>query len=177
MTNRRNFIFSAAGSFVVGLLARPPSAGAQTATKLRRIGVLSPDPEATDTEFQEGVAPLRKFGWIEGKNLVWERRFANGSVDLLRRYAEELVRLKVDLIATYGTEAAFAAKNATTSIPIVMVSVSDPVAVGAGREPCPPGGKHHRVLDLGPGDRDQASGAAPRDAADGTACRRDDRSE
>ena len=86
------------------------------------------------------MIPLRELGWIEGRNLAVERRFANLQVDPLRPYAEELVRLKVEVILTFGTEAAFAAKNATTSIPIVLSSAGDPVGTGLVASLARPGG-------------------------------------
>jgi putative ABC transport system substrate-binding protein len=103
---------------------------AQTATRIRRIGVLSLGAPPSKDEVEAGWAPLRELGWFEGRNVTVERRFVNDRLDLLRPYAEELVRLKVDVIVTFGTEASFAAKNATTTIPIVLGGVGDPVAVG-----------------------------------------------
>jgi ABC-type uncharacterized transport system substrate-binding protein len=79
-------------------------------------------------------------GWIAGQNLLIERRYANGRAELLQSFAEELVRLKVELIATRSTPAAVAAKNATTSIPIVMMSAGDPVRTGLVASLARPGG-------------------------------------
>jgi putative ABC transport system substrate-binding protein len=73
---------------------------------------------------QEIDTRLRELGWVKGENLLNERRYANGRTELLQPLAEELVRLKVELIATIGTQATFAAKNATTSIPIVIFGVA-----------------------------------------------------
>jgi putative ABC transport system substrate-binding protein len=73
---------------------------------------------------------LRAHGWIEGKNLVIERRYTSGNSSLLPAFAEELVRLKVDLIVAHGTLAALAAQKATTTIPVVFHRVADPVRVG-----------------------------------------------
>jgi ABC-type uncharacterized transport system substrate-binding protein len=86
------------------------------------------------------MIPMRELGWIEGRNLAVERRFTNLQVDPLRPYAEELVRLKVEVILTFGTEAAFAAKNATTTIPIVLASAGDPVGTGLVASLARPGG-------------------------------------
>src|SRR5260370_346644 len=97
---------------------------------MRRVGVLSIGPTETEEERRELMIPLRELGWIEGRNLAVERRFANLQVDPLRPYAEELVRLKVEVILTFGTEAAFAPKNATTSIPILLSTAADPAATG-----------------------------------------------
>ena len=86
------------------------------------------------------MIPMRELGWIEGRNLAVERRFANLQVNPLRPYAEELVRLKVEVILTFGTEAAFAAKNATTSVPIILSSAGDPVGTGLVASLARPGG-------------------------------------
>jgi putative ABC transport system substrate-binding protein len=75
-----------------------------------------------------------------GKNLLIERREANGRAELLRPFAEELVRLKVEIIVTNGTAAALAAKNATTTIPIIMYSAGDPVRAGLVASLARPGG-------------------------------------
>ncbi len=84
--------------------------------------------------------PLRELGWIEGKNLIIERRYADGRHDLLRSFAEELVRLNVEIIVTNGTDAAIAAKNASTSIPIVLLAAGDPVRTGLVKSLARPGG-------------------------------------
>src|SRR6266487_3723272 len=99
--DRRTFI----GAVAAGMLAAPLAASAQTATTVRRIGVLSPDPAQTQAELEEESAPLRALGWVEGQNLLIERRYANGKAELFRPFAEELVRLKVEIIVTWGTAA------------------------------------------------------------------------
>jgi putative ABC transport system substrate-binding protein len=113
---------------------------AQTAAKMRRIGWLSPSARPTDAEIEKDWAPLRHLGWIEGKNIVAERRFTEDRGEPLDAAAQELVRLKVDLIVTDGTPATLAAKKATTSIPIVMASAGDPVATGLVASLAHPGG-------------------------------------
>jgi putative tryptophan/tyrosine transport system substrate-binding protein len=125
---------------VAGIAAAAPVTRAQTATTMRRMGVLSIGPAETEEERRQWMAPMRDLGWIEGRNLLVEGRFANFQVGSLRPYAEELVRLRVDVILTFGTEAAFAAKNATTSIPIVMGEVGDPVGTGLVASLARPGG-------------------------------------
>jgi putative ABC transport system substrate-binding protein len=124
--DRRRFI----GIISSSLLGAPLNARAQPATRVRRIGVLSYSTQPTPAELREMWAPLREFGWIEGRNLIIERRYANGSAELLRSFAEELVRLEVEVIVTNGTIATVAAKNTTMSIPIVMFSSGDPVRAG-----------------------------------------------
>ena len=130
MIDRRSF----ARIVVASLLAVPVAVGAQSIARVRRIGFLAPSPDAQTWE-----APLRSLGWIEGRNLVIERRTPNGG-DLLPSAMDELVRLNPDLIVTDGTEAALAAKNATTRIPIVMASAGDPVAIGIVASLARPGG-------------------------------------
>jgi putative tryptophan/tyrosine transport system substrate-binding protein len=83
---------------------------------------------------------LRKLGWIEGKNITVEYRFADQKNERLPELAAELVRLKVDLIVVAGTAATLAAKKATTTIPIVMASVGDPVGSGLVASLARPGG-------------------------------------
>ncbi|TMG82611.1 MAG: hypothetical protein E6H78_14385, partial [Betaproteobacteria bacterium] len=136
MIDRRSFVRLA----VAGIALGASVARAQTGTSVRRVGVLSIGPTDTEEERRELMIPLRELGWIEGRNLAVERRFANLQVDPLRPYAEELVRLKVEVILTFGTEAAFAAKNATTSIPIVLSSAGDPVGTGLVASLARPGG-------------------------------------
>ena len=133
--DRRTFVCAA----VYGILAVPLVARAQTATTVRRIGWLSPGARRPPIELEQQVAPLRELGWIEGQNLLIERRYA-GRPELLRSYAEELVRLKVELIVTEGTDATLAAKNATNAIPIVIRSAGDPVRTGLVASLARPGG-------------------------------------
>ncbi len=117
------------------------SAAAQQPGKIFRIGFLDASTAAgmavlVDAFRQE----LTKLGWIEGKNITIEYRFAEQKPDRLPELAAELVRLKVDLIAVTGASAALAAKNVTTTIPIVMTSAADPVAAGLVVSLARPGG-------------------------------------
>lgn len=79
-------------------------------------------------------------GYEEGRNLVWELRFTDGTLDRLSHLADELVRLKVDVILARASSGALAAKRATTSIPIVFLAVYGPVEVGLGPSLAHPGG-------------------------------------
>ena len=83
---------------------------------------------------------LSKLGWIEGKNITIEYRFAEQKPERLPELAADLVRLKVDLIVVAGTPSALAAKSATTTIPIVMASAGDPVGAGLVASLARPGG-------------------------------------
>lgn len=111
------------GAALVG--AQAPQSG-----KVHRIGVLSggsrPNP-AAPSPLREG---LRELGWVDGKNIVLELRFAEGRQDRLPGLAAELVNLKVDVIVTFGSPAAVAAKKATSTIPIVLGVIGDPVQIG-----------------------------------------------
>jgi putative ABC transport system substrate-binding protein len=97
----------------------------QRPNKIPRIGII--DDGAIWTPFRDG---LREAGYIDGQTIAFETRTADGNPVRLTAAATELVRLPVDLIATYGTPATRAAKAATTAIPIVMISVGDPVVAG-----------------------------------------------
>ena len=102
----------------------------RAADAVRHIGVLSPGPELPAEDLRAIWSPLRHLGWIEGDNLVIDRRWANGNPALLEPLARELVRTNVELIATIGNDATRAARDATSRIPIVMLSASDPVENG-----------------------------------------------
>jgi len=134
--DRRSFI----GAAVAAIVAAPRAASAQTATTVRRIGFLSSGARPTVDELDEETAPLRELGWVDGRNLLIERRYANGKVELLQALAEELVRLKAELIVTFGTNATLAAKNATKTIPIVIKSAGDPARSGLVATLARPGG-------------------------------------
>jgi putative ABC transport system substrate-binding protein len=83
---------------------------------------------------------LRELGWVEGTNLLVERRYTNGKSELLQPFAAELVQLKVELIVTFGTDATLAARNATTTTPIVIKSAGDPARSGLVASLARPGG-------------------------------------
>jgi putative ABC transport system substrate-binding protein len=119
---------------LLGLLAfavAPLAAEAQQAGKVYRVGYLStPTRESVEHGLAAFLRTLRGLGWIEGQNLIIEYRWAEGNVELLPGLAAELVRNKVDVIVAPAGSAALAAKNATSSIPIVMIFASDPVETG-----------------------------------------------
>src|SRR6185369_17118886 len=118
------------------------TAEAQQPEKVPRIGILI----AASTSFYSARVEalrqrLRELGYVEGKNIVIDYRFAEGKLERLPDLAAELVRLSVDVIvAAGGTPAILAAKNATSAIPIVFPAVSDPVALGIVASLARPGG-------------------------------------
>jgi len=122
VTTRRAFIGTIAG----GLLARPLAVEAQQPGKVYRIGYLSiaSGPSPRTEALRQG---LRELGYIEGKNITIEYRFAQEKVDRLRALATELVDLKVDLIVTGGPTATRAAQQATRTLPVVMAWGGDPI--------------------------------------------------
>lgn len=134
--DRRVFI----DAITASLAAASFAAVGQTSAMVRRIGILTTDAPETQATLDLIYAPLRALGWVEGQNLRVERRYTSGNVDLLRPFAEELVRLDVELIGTLGTPAALAAKNATNTIPIVIWSAADPVGSGLVASLARPGG-------------------------------------
>ena len=132
--NRRTLVGAVAGALLTSLLATPPSVDAQSTENTRRIGFLAGGSSAVAVPIVGAFrAGLRDLGWVEGQNVIIEFRFAEGRFDRLPDLAAELVRLKMDLIVAVPTPAAVAAKNATGTIPIVMISVTDPVGIGLSR--------------------------------------------
>ena len=123
----------------VALLVVPLAAEVHPAGKVYRIGYVRAErPPAVDVEaFRQG---LREHGYVEGKNLVVEYRWADGGEERLQSALAELIRLKVDLIVTSAPAATRAAKLATSTIPIVMVQVADPVNFGFVASLARPGG-------------------------------------
>jgi putative ABC transport system substrate-binding protein len=123
------------------LLALCPPVDAQQPKKVARIGYLSGNSSSADSArveaFRQG---LRALAYVEGKNIALEDRYADARFDKLPALADELIRLKVDVIVTTATIAAQAAKNATRTIPIVFLGVSDPVAAGLVDSLARPGG-------------------------------------
>ena len=134
MITRRVFVGSLAG----GLLAAPLAAKAQETGKVARIGMLggSSPPDPFVEAFKQG---LRELGYVEGRNISIEYRLAEGRPDRLPGLAADLVRLKVDVIVA-SSQAAVAAKQATTTIPIVMPIITDPVRLGLVASLARPGG-------------------------------------
>ena len=125
----------------VMLFALCGSAAAQQPTKVPRIGFLDTSNASAMAGLLEAFRQeLNKLGWIEGKNITIEYRFAEGKTDRLPELAADLVRLKVDLIVATGGSVPLAAKKATTTIPIVLTIAGDPVALGLVASLARPGG-------------------------------------
>jgi putative ABC transport system substrate-binding protein len=134
--DRRAFLGTMAGVFV----AAPLAAEAQEPGKVPRVGFLGPRNRADAAPYLDAfLIGLREIGWVEGKNIFIEYRWAEGRSERLPDLAAELVRLKVDVILAGPTSAAVAAKNATSTIPIVTTAAGDP-AVGLVASLARPGG-------------------------------------
>ena len=129
-----------AATVVLGLLAGPSLADAQPAVKVQRIGCLLGTSSTASSPVEAFRKGLRGLGWVEGQNIAIEYRFADGRYDRLPDLAADLVRLKVNVIAAWGTAATTAAKNATRTTPIVMIGAGDPVGVGLVASLARPGG-------------------------------------
>jgi len=128
--NRREFIT------ILGMAAAwPLAARAQQPARVPRIGIVDDAPM-----WQSFRQALREFGYVEGQSINYEYRYSEGVPDRLAAVVGELVRRPVDLIAAYGTPPTEAAKAATTTIPIVMIGVGDPVRVGLVASLARPGG-------------------------------------
>src|SRR5215469_12496461 len=121
-TKRREFI-----GLVGGAVAWPLTANAQQQGKIVTIGILAMEPWPPIDTFRQALDDL---GYVEGKNVRFEYRYAKGRNERFPELAKDLVGLKVDAILTWGTDAVLAAKQATATIPIVMGSVGDPLGIG-----------------------------------------------
>ncbi|HEY2980784.1 MAG TPA: ABC transporter substrate-binding protein [Anaerolineales bacterium] len=130
---RRHYLLAFALSFasVIAVLGSPLSSDAEPAQKVVRVGFVGLSSPSTAVravaQFRER---LRELGWIEGQNLVIEERWAEGRYDRLPALMADVLGRKVDVLVTYTTQAAIAAKNATNMTPIVVAAVADPVRSG-----------------------------------------------
>lgn len=125
---------------------------AQQQEKIPRIGLLGSLPGSSDESRIEGFRHgLRELGYVEGKNIVIEYRHADGKPERLPDLAAELVRLKVDILVARGAPAAHAAKNATSTIPIVIGNAADPVGTGLVASLARPGGNITGLSDFNSG--------------------------
>ncbi len=147
----QNLKWAGVFAILVLLIGCVGMAGAQQPGKVPRIGLLSPfSPSATASWHQAFRQGLRDLGWVEGKNISIEYRYAEGKSDRLPDLAADLVRLKVDIIVAAVNTDALAAKNATRTIPIVVASAGDPVAIGLVASLAHPGGNITGLSQISP---------------------------
>ena len=133
------------------LIALCGSAGAQQAKKVPRIGLLSPFTASDAAHWHEAFRQgLRDHGWIEGKNIGIEYRYAEGKNDRLPDLVADLLRLKIDVIVASVATDALVAKKATKTIPIVMASAGDPIASGLVNSLARPGGNITGLSQIAP---------------------------
>ena len=141
-------------TIAVGLFAAPRAAEAQEAGKVYRIGMIGPgrtDP-GTEMIFRAFRERLQELGYVDGRNVIFERRWAEGRFERLPQLAEDLTAMNVDVIVAWGTPTVAAAKRVTTRTPIVMASSGDAVATGLVESLFRPGGNvtgvswHHAEL-------------------------------
>jgi len=145
--DRRAFI----GTMTGALLAAPLAAEAQPTGKVYRIGFLGNSTEALEANlvgpFREG---LRERGYVEGRDLTIEYRWAEGAYERFPALIAELIALKVDIIVTAGTPAALAVKRSTTTIPVVMAAIGDPIGTGLVKSLARPGGNLTGLVAIAP---------------------------
>ena len=123
--DRRAFISGITG----GLLAAPLAVGAQPAGKVHRVGFIGNSTAVLESNLVEPWREgFRELGYVEGRDLIIEYRWADGDYGRLPALVAELIALKVDVLVTAGTPAALAVKRATKTIPLVMVAVGDPAS-------------------------------------------------
>jgi putative ABC transport system substrate-binding protein len=134
-----------------GLFVGPLTATAQPKVKVPRIGFLStggiPNPSCSEPNFLRG---LHKLGYVEGQTISIAWQCAEGRTDRARQLADELVQLEVDVIVSAGLAGSLAAKAATSTIPIIFVSIGDPVLAGVVSSLARPGGNVTGVTHSGP---------------------------
>ena len=144
-------------------LRTPVIAQAQQA-KIPRIGYLNAlFPTTNPARIEAFRQGLRELGYVEGKNIFIEYRFAEGKVDRLPALALDLVRLKVEVIVTSASQETRAAKDATNTIPIVMTNEGDPVGTGFVASLAQTRRKHHRIVNACTGVKRKTAGASERD--------------
>jgi putative tryptophan/tyrosine transport system substrate-binding protein len=137
-------------TLTLGLLVAPFAAEAQPPTHVYRIGYLLGTTRAQEPSLEVFLEAMRALGYVEGQNLVMEYRGAEGQYERLPALAAELVRLPVDVLLVTLTPAALAAKQATTTIPIVTMGVGDPVGSGLVASLARPGGNVTGVTSQSP---------------------------
>src|SRR5262245_9111369 len=152
ITVRRTIIGFIVTCALGSLCVAPPALQAQLPTHVYRIGLLlgPTRPQGTVLPVEAFREGMRALGYVEGQNLVMEERWAEGQYERFPDLAAELVRLKVDVLMVGTTPAALAAKHATSTIPIVMVTVPDPVGSGLVASLARPGGNITGLAALTP---------------------------
>jgi putative ABC transport system substrate-binding protein len=133
--------------FSAGVISAPP---VEAQNKVARIGYLAADLKADSHRAEAFRAGLRDLGYIEGQNIIIEYRSAEGHLERLPALAAELVRLKVDVLVSDSTPPALAAKQATTTIPVVFTASADAVGSGLVATLARPGGNTTGLSFLGP---------------------------
>jgi putative ABC transport system substrate-binding protein len=148
--NRRSAILSLAAAGALGVLRGVAASDAARTARIGFIANASPQRNPQLEAFREGLHGL---GYVEGKNIAIDYRWAQGRLDARADIAQELVQQGVDVIVTWGTPATAAAQKATSSVPIVMVAVADPVGSGFVRSLAKPGGNitgaSNAMVDIG----------------------------
>jgi putative tryptophan/tyrosine transport system substrate-binding protein len=134
----------------VGMLAAAGWAAAQPGAKVARVGMLCTT-ACAGREHDALIGELAKLGWVEGSTVLIDRKAAGGQIDRLPQLAADLVALRPDAIVAGSPQPNHAAKKATSEIPIVMIAVADPVAVGLAQSLARPGGNVTGVATLVPG--------------------------
>ena len=133
------------------LILAPLAAEAQQAAKISRIGYLSPSAAAATPHLREALLQgLRDLGYVEGRNLMIEYRYAEGKPERLPALAAELIALKVDVIVASSTVGALVAQQATRTLPIVFIGAADPVTSGVVTSLARPGGNVTGSSNLAP---------------------------
>ena len=136
---RREFV-AALGSAAAWPLVSALPAGAQQGSKIARVGILTPGGCDRTPSVQAFRKALQELGYIEGRSIILDFRFAKGHNDALPRLAAELVKIPVDVIVAGGTTAVQAAAQVTRSIPIIQAAGGDPVSAGLAASLAHPGG-------------------------------------
>ena len=136
-------------TLALGLLVAPRAADAQPPGKIRRVGILTAVTAPTVEPLQELLRQgLRERGYVEGQHIVLESRSVEGHYERLPALAAEMVALPVDVLVTWGTPAAVAAKQVTSTVPIIFLGVADPVGSGIVASFARPGGNVTGVSNL-----------------------------
>lgn len=148
VTSRRQVVLALGA----GVVAAPLGAFAQPQGRVYRVGLLLPGPRPTQSN-PNGLIPaffqaMRELGYVEGRNLVVERRYGEDKYESLPELAAELVKLNPDVIVAVTTPSSLAAQKATSTVPVVAVSVSDPVASGLAKSLGRPGGNITGLSDI-----------------------------